>query len=31
MDLYEEMDLEGRFQELYPNVNIEIEGVQGRR
>ena len=25
MDLYEEMDLEGRFQELYPNVNIEIE------
>ena len=25
MDLYEEMDLEGRFQELYRNVNIEIE------
>ena len=25
MDLYDELDLEGRFQELYPNVNIEIE------
>ncbi len=25
MDVFEELDLEGRFQELYPNVNIEIE------
>lgn len=25
MDLYEEMDLEGRFQEHFPNVELEIE------
>lgn len=25
MDFYDELDLEGRFQELYPNVEIEIE------
>ena len=23
--LYDELDLEGRFQELYPNVSLEIE------
>lgn len=28
MQLYEEMDLEGRFQELYPNVSIEFEKVK---
>lgn len=28
MDLYEEMDLEGRFQKLYPNVTIEFEKVK---
>lgn len=25
IDFYEELDLEGRFQELYPNVDLEIE------
>ena len=25
IDFYEELDLEGRFQELYPNVELEIE------
>ena len=24
IDFYEELDLEGRFQELYPNVDLEI-------
>lgn len=27
-DLYEEMDIEGRFQEYYPNVTIEIEKLK---
>lgn len=28
LQLYEEMDLEGRFQKLYPNANIEIEKLK---
>ena len=28
MKLYEELDIEGRFQELYPNVSLEIEEMK---
>lgn len=28
LQLYEELDLEGRFQELYPNANIEVEKIK---
>ena len=28
LELFEDMDLEGRFQELYPNANIEFEKLQ---
>lgn len=28
LQLYEELDLEGRFQKLYPNANIEVEKIK---